>query len=1189
MNGTGSPFAVWLLHSAAGGGLLLLLAWPLTRLCRQPAWRQRLGESALLAALLLCALNLGPSWITLPVLGTESSSLPIPAAPTRSPELPSALAAEPEHADPSLFDNASATFVTPAADTGVGPISADVMQPITRPESQERDLSSGIASRLATFVRSRWLTWTVLAYAVVSVCLLGRWLLGHLVLWRLLRASQPAPEAMNQVFQTMTGRQRRRPRLLVSRRLSVPLSCGLLRPCVIVPASLCDPNAVRTLRWVFAHELTHTGRGDAWSCLLFGLGQALYFCFPWFWWLRRQVRLCQEYIADAAAAEQAADPEDYAQFLVSLTGAPVIPLGALGVFENSSDLLRRVTMLVQSPIRVEQRCPGWWSLLTAGSLLGLALLVSGISLRAADAPKPADQNSGTAATDQQEASKPSPKAEQTEPAESQPLRLKVVPDPKPATKPVPEKKIQFQARSMPWPMALEWLANQADMPISASVKPEGNFEYIQPKGRKQPFTIPEVVDIMNAQLMALPKPCILIRGRREFSLFPLPTKRGTRIDPSKLPLVTIAELGQHGQTEIVSLEYHLDVLHADAIATELQRKNILSPFGEAMALPGSNQLVLRDTVQNLRNIVHFLREAEDAEKKRGSGISYTCEYIKASDAERILRDLLGVGSAPAQAQPGPQPNLSCAPAGDPQQKKSVNISYDETSNRVFVTGSPNKLEIAREILKKLDVPQPGQPKIRIGRPALQRLPAPGGDAQELAKALQEMHKSPNTMTKLIALNKLDANDALANLHARFETKGNAFVPSLSADIGRNAIIVKGTSEQIQAVEDALAELGEKPTSGGEHMNTRIITLGNWAATPQAAVSLAQTLAHMLPQLRKNPVYLILPQSAEQQVPSQNAGSPKLPGNSRGLITLKLLGNKLIVTSDDPQAISLVQDLSRLLTATWPGEGNLEIFRLKHAKASDVVKRIDVLFSNSKANPNGIRVVADPTTNALIVRANPHNMEQVRGLVEKLIDIEPQGNDRMLGHASHLGIQVRKPDPALADQLDLPKGQGLLIEHLVPGSPAAKGGLKPHDILLELDGKPVPDSAADVVGMLEQGVSNNAVVVTVLRKGKRLQLRLPLTSSLTHAQTPDSGGPANRTAITTLLRTPDGFSARYQEGRLLITVAGSLTKIRDIQIRDAGKSVTYQSLDQVPAPYRGKVQNLIEMSEQNNRKNTVGEN
>src|SRR5260370_27483386 len=61
-----SPAAGWLLHSAVGGGLLLLLTCLLIRHTRQPARRQRLGELGLAAALVLALLSLRPPWLLLP-------------------------------------------------------------------------------------------------------------------------------------------------------------------------------------------------------------------------------------------------------------------------------------------------------------------------------------------------------------------------------------------------------------------------------------------------------------------------------------------------------------------------------------------------------------------------------------------------------------------------------------------------------------------------------------------------------------------------------------------------------------------------------------------------------------------------------------------------------------------------------------------------------------------------------------------------------------------------------------------------------------------------------------------------------------------------------------------------------------------------------------------------------------------
>ena len=179
-----------------------------------------------------------------------------------------------------------------------------------------------------------------------------------------------------------------RPRLLASAHARAPFSCGLLRPAVVLPAGLCETAPDEVLRWVFAHELAHLRRRDAWSALLFGLGQTVYFAVPWFWRLRRQARLCQEYLADAAASAAGGRPEDYAQFLLAWTTAPRPPVGACGVWGRSSDLFWRVKTMLHSPIPLERRCPRRWSLAAACGLLSVAVLAGGFTLRAAAAPTP---------------------------------------------------------------------------------------------------------------------------------------------------------------------------------------------------------------------------------------------------------------------------------------------------------------------------------------------------------------------------------------------------------------------------------------------------------------------------------------------------------------------------------------------------------------------------------------------------------------------------------------------------------------------------------------------------------------------------------------------------------------------------------------------------------------------------------
>ena len=200
----------------------------------------------------------------------------------------------------------------------------------------------------------------------------------------MLRAANAPPPDVRHIFDSLlpSGRDFR---LVVSDRVRVPMCCGLWRPTVVIPTHLVQTAGVPTLRWVFAHELMHLQRRDPWSCCLLGLAQSVYFYVPWFWWLRRQVRLCQEFVADAAAVAQGSWADDYAQFLVSLARCPAAPRGATGVLGNRSDLYRRVNMVL-NPAESPRRAWSRGRILTVAlSLAAVAAIGSGVGLRTARA------------------------------------------------------------------------------------------------------------------------------------------------------------------------------------------------------------------------------------------------------------------------------------------------------------------------------------------------------------------------------------------------------------------------------------------------------------------------------------------------------------------------------------------------------------------------------------------------------------------------------------------------------------------------------------------------------------------------------------------------------------------------------------------------------------------------------------
>jgi membrane-associated protease RseP (regulator of RpoE activity) len=382
-------FADWLLRTGAGTALVLLVTAGVLACSRQPARRQRLAQCGVLISFLVAILCLRPGWIRLPSLALEPVASKLPTSVAKQPIRSAHGTLErsvPEFPEPSSPDSFSSSV--PAGPVSLlgwpdGDFSTD---PSVSPG--EQDAGSASAMPPGELIDSapaagtgRWL-WIALVYVLCSGILLGRWLLGQCLLWRLVQSARPAPRALQDLLADLKSSKGRLPRLLVSARVSQPFSCGILCPTIVLPQSFVAPEWAWAMRWVLVHEMSHVERGDAWSCQLLGFAQACFFHLPWFWWLKKQVRLCQEFLADADVARHLGHAEDYAQFLVNLGRKQAAPLGTQGAFGKRSDLFRRITMLLENRNRIEQCCPRWCSLAAVAGLLALALGLAGINLRA---------------------------------------------------------------------------------------------------------------------------------------------------------------------------------------------------------------------------------------------------------------------------------------------------------------------------------------------------------------------------------------------------------------------------------------------------------------------------------------------------------------------------------------------------------------------------------------------------------------------------------------------------------------------------------------------------------------------------------------------------------------------------------------------------------------------------------------
>jgi len=87
----------------------------------------------------------------------------------------------------------------------------------------------------------------------------------------------------------------------------------------------------------------------------------------------------------------------------------------------------------------------------------------------------------------------------------------------------------------------------------------------------------------------------------------------------------------------------------------------------------------------------------------------------------------------------------------------------------------------------------------------------------------------------------------------------------------------------------------------------------------------------------------------------------------------------------------------------------------------------------------------------------------------------------------LGVQVQSLTPELAQALKLPQNQGAVVNQVVPGSEAAKAGIKPNDVIVSINSNPV-ESAADLsntIGIMRVGTP---LTLGIIRDGKNMTIQ-----------------------------------------------------------------------------------------------------
>jgi serine protease Do len=86
----------------------------------------------------------------------------------------------------------------------------------------------------------------------------------------------------------------------------------------------------------------------------------------------------------------------------------------------------------------------------------------------------------------------------------------------------------------------------------------------------------------------------------------------------------------------------------------------------------------------------------------------------------------------------------------------------------------------------------------------------------------------------------------------------------------------------------------------------------------------------------------------------------------------------------------------------------------------------------------------------------------------------------------LGVQIQSLTPELAASVGAKENKGAIVASIVPGSPAAKAGFRPGDLVLALNGKSVEDSR-DLTRRVATLLAGSKASFTLVRDGKNQTL------------------------------------------------------------------------------------------------------
>ncbi|MDG1893784.1 MAG: secretin N-terminal domain-containing protein [Fuerstiella sp.] len=566
-----------------------------------------------------------------------------------------------------------------------------------------------------------------------------------------------------------------------------------------------------------------------------------------------------------------------------------------------------------------------------------------------------------------------------------------------------EVVLEFSFDGSPWRDVIQWLADSSDLALHVGGLPTGSFTYSDSNS----FTPQEAIDRVN--LFLLPQGFSLVRSGKLLSVINLTDPQSMQQLNALAKLVTVEQLDQLSDHDVVKCIFPLGELDAEDAVEELNALSLMTP---PAVFEKTNQLMITDTAGNLKSVSTILAAFEPHALDNGTVVkSFTLQHADAEDILIVARPHLGLAT-------GEMIGID------------VSLSADLQGKNIFVTGIEDKVKLIEGLITAIDQPTKSLTSsggdailqthsveggnVQIVYDVLQTLLADetvrlsmdqlGGSVvalaspeiqQEIEQTVAQLQASEaefsviplKTIDPYLAVSLLEEMLDLSDARRREDAGMEAFtrhgnsrgleimksnvsvdVPRIDADPVNRRLFVRARKHQIEQIKKIVAELDSNSSVGSSDQIRILLFRGKQAE--QVLVTAAKFWRSPNPIFYYPSPEITEPENTERVVNNDSlkkepvAMSTPLEASSARLLTkltntqtpairCQLTPRGLLLQSEDTEALDQFEQ--HLRTIAGPGDSMPSppvVFYLKYTRVDDAIRMLAELLDGGEAAVEG---------------------------------------------------------------------------------------------------------------------------------------------------------------------------------------------------------------------------------------------